>query len=307
MLENIPTHIIMGFLGSGKTTAILNLFTQKPAQERWAVLVNEMGHIGIDGEIYSSQGIYVEEIPGGCMCCIQGIPMRIAINRLLRATRPTRLLIESSGIGHPSGLIKALSTNEFSSVLNIKATIALLDPEKLLDPRTRGNDLFQDQLACADVLVANKTDLASEAALRAFIELEKQFKTNKPVIARTTYSQLDIGWLKLPRGTPRDIEHWVGAPAVNNSSRLWRSASWRFPETTLFSRSCLEQLTTKNKFLRLKGFIQTKSGWFLINAEAGRVAFTRTVSRRENQLTAIAPELDEQGLESRFEDCVLRH
>lgn len=88
-LKAIPTNVITGFLGVGKSTAILNLLKQKPDNERWAVLVNEFGEVGIDGSLFTGQkteeaGIFIREVPGGCMCCAAGLPMQIALNMLLK-------------------------------------------------------------------------------------------------------------------------------------------------------------------------------------------------------------------------------
>ena len=101
----VPTNIITGFLGVGKTSAILYLLSQKPAHERWAVLVNEFGEIGVDGSLLNGQyskeqGIFIREVPGGCMCCASGLPMQIALNQLLSKAKPDRLLIEPTGLGH---------------------------------------------------------------------------------------------------------------------------------------------------------------------------------------------------------------
>ncbi len=84
MSQRVPTNIITGFLGTGKTTSILNLLKQKPSNETWAVLVNEFGEIGIDGAILSDSGALIKEVPGGCMCCTAGVPMSVGINALLR-------------------------------------------------------------------------------------------------------------------------------------------------------------------------------------------------------------------------------
>ena len=99
----IPTNIITGFLGAGKTSAILHLLRSKPADERWAVLVNEFGEIGVDGSLLEGrhseeQQVYIREVPGGCMCCTSGLPMQIALNQLLTKSRPHRLLIEPTGL-----------------------------------------------------------------------------------------------------------------------------------------------------------------------------------------------------------------
>ncbi|GAK82559.1 putative metal chaperone [Vibrio ponticus] len=69
MTARVPTNIITGFLGVGKTTTILNLLKSKPENENWAVLVNEFGEIGIDGAMMTDQGAMIKEVPGGCMCC----------------------------------------------------------------------------------------------------------------------------------------------------------------------------------------------------------------------------------------------
>ena len=73
MLQNIPTHVIAGPLGAGKTSLIQHLMTQKPADERWAVLVNEFGQIGLDAALMNagSDAIAIAEVAGGCVCCVQ--------------------------------------------------------------------------------------------------------------------------------------------------------------------------------------------------------------------------------------------
>jgi len=105
-INAVPTNIITGFLGVGKTSAILQLLENKPSNERWAVLVNEFGEIGVDGSLFEgkhqeSSGVYIREVPGGCMCCAAGLPMQIALNQLLQRAKPDRLLIEPTGLGHP--------------------------------------------------------------------------------------------------------------------------------------------------------------------------------------------------------------
>ena len=82
------TNLITGFLGSGKTTSILHLLAQKPADEKWAVLVNEFGEVGIDGALLADSGALLKEIPGGCMCCVNGLPMQVGLNTLLRQGKP---------------------------------------------------------------------------------------------------------------------------------------------------------------------------------------------------------------------------
>ena len=105
--DRIPVNIITGFLGSGKTSAVLNLLKQKPRDEHWAILVNEFGEIGVDrslmqGHEVKHDRVAILEVPGGCMCCAAGLPMKMALSQLLFLGRPDRLLIEPTGLGHPA-------------------------------------------------------------------------------------------------------------------------------------------------------------------------------------------------------------
>lgn len=110
MLKQIPTHLVGGPLGAGKTSLIRQLLTQTPADERWAVLVNEFGQIGLDAALLGpdTDGVTMAEIPGGCLCCVNGLPFQVGLARLLRKARPDRLLIEPSGLGHPAELLRQL-------------------------------------------------------------------------------------------------------------------------------------------------------------------------------------------------------
>ena len=113
MIAAVPTNIITGFLGVGKTSTILDLLAQKPKHERWAILINEFGEVGIDGSLVQGflkedQQVFIKEVPGGCMCCAAGLPMQIALNQLLARAKPHRLLIEPTGLGHPIEVLETL-------------------------------------------------------------------------------------------------------------------------------------------------------------------------------------------------------
>jgi G3E family GTPase len=190
----IPVNIITGALGVGKTTALRHLLSQRPPNERWAIVVNEFGALGIDGAILDTAGgmtrrpgpraggggddggasepvaaaaadddddddgmVVVREVAGGCLCCAVAAPFTVAVTQVLRRARPDRLFIEPSGMGHPGGLFDALSNEHLRGVLALRATIALVDVREVA---TRGevfrSDAFVDQVQCADVVVGAK-------------------------------------------------------------------------------------------------------------------------------------------------------
>ncbi|SAP49841.1 metal chaperone [Klebsiella oxytoca] len=202
------TNLITGFLGSGKTTSILHLLANKPANEKWAVLVNEFGEVGIDGALLAESGALLKEIPGGCMCCVNGLPMQVGLNTLLRQGKPDRLLIEPTGLGHPKQILDMLTAPVYAPWIDLRATLCILDPRQLLDEKVVSNENFRDQLAAADVIVSNKADRSTEESQRAFVAcvrrtpvsvaasaLAKVISTRRCLICRAAI------WRRYPQGS----------------------------------------------------------------------------------------------------------
>ena len=164
MFKQIPTHLIAGPLGAGKTSLIRHLLSQRPAAERWAVLINEFGQIGLDAALLTrdEDGIALGEVAGGCLCCVNGAPFQVGLGRLLRKARPDRLLIEPSGLGHPAQLLKQLNEAPWKGVLAVQPCVLVLDAQALAagKPLPRAQ---QDALSSAGLLVLNKDELLSDS------------------------------------------------------------------------------------------------------------------------------------------------
>ena len=179
----ISANLILGFLGVGKTTLIKQLLANKPADERWAVLVNEFGEIGIDGGLLRSDEVAVEEIPGGCMCCSVAPPSRKALKRLIEEQRPDRIIIEPTGLAEPQQILKILQSEEFNDLLELKAVIGLVDPWCLTQAEFVQMPLFAQQLAAADLVIATKGDISSTEALEAYQQFCQQQQLTATVVS----------------------------------------------------------------------------------------------------------------------------
>lgn len=192
----IPTNIITGFLGVGKTTAINGLLANKPEGESWAILVNEFGQVGIDQEMLPDQdGLHVKELVGGCMCCAVGASLNKTLSLLIERVNPDRLIIEPTGLGHPEGIIDTLMGPAFRDQLDLRATVCLLDPRLLEQQEVVSNETFQDQLSLSDVVILNKCDLADEALIEvAETSLAGMFPP-KQYVGRTTQGVIDFDLL----------------------------------------------------------------------------------------------------------------
>ena len=164
IFQNIPCTLVTGFLGAGKTTVINQLLAVRPTAERWALLINEFGRIGIDGALLTSSqnnpaaqdNIAIREVSGGCICCTSQLPLQIAISRLLSEYHPQRLLIEPTGLAHPRELVRQLSAPHWQTALKMQAVITVLSALQWQQDKYRTHDGFQAHVRDADVLVINR-------------------------------------------------------------------------------------------------------------------------------------------------------
>lgn len=288
-LQAIPTNVITGFLGVGKTTAILHLLKQKPDDERWAVLVNEFGEVGIDGSLFygtnkADQGIYIREVPGGCMCCAAGLPMQMALNMLLTRAKPHRLLIEPTGLGHPKEVLDALRAEHYRSVLDLRATLTLVDARKIQIERYTDHNTFNQQLEIADVIVANKADSYQPGDFPKLLEyLENKQWLNKQSVYQISMGQLQQAWLE-PRSNYSGHSHHhpikepienslsndhelpaCGYLGINNQGEGFHSQGWIFKPTFTFNRDRLYEILTGINAERVKGVFITDQGVIAYN------------------------------------------
>jgi G3E family GTPase len=339
-IHNVPTNIITGFLGVGKTSAILHLLTQKPAHERWAILVNEFGEIGIDkslfeGQLTADSGVFIREVPGGCMCCAASLPMQIALNQLLAASRPHRLLIEPTGLGHPKEVLQVLTAEHYQPVLSIQNTLTLVDARKLSDERYTQHDTFNQQLGIADVIVANKCDLYSDqdkVRLQQYVAAHCQPNTT---IVQTQFGQLSLDTLKgratnyaQPHQRQHDHSHAHdhnhehadndssntlaadqdlpanGILSANNKGEGFVSTGWRFSPDIVFDHSALKTCLSALRAERLKGVFITNNGVFGYNLTDDGLTEMQLDDCEESRVEVIATDIP-GSLEAQLTACFL--
>lgn len=302
--DKIPTNIITGFLGVGKTTAIQQLLKQKPADETWGILVNEFGQIGIDGTLLSAftatltdqaQRIIVKEVPGGCLCCVAGLPMKMGLNMLISKAKPDRILIEPTGLGHLQQVIKDLSGEFYCDVLALNATICLVDPAHLYDAKYLENNHFQDQISLADVLIANKTEQLNSEDKVNFMEFSRHLSPAKQSVLWTHHGKFSIDILTLPLDDQRRSQH-LSAHLKHSHTLQYKQAlvelmidprfernhgegqglfsyGWVFNRQQVFNLMALATLLEPLEVVRLKAVIKTEQGCFAINSVNGECDF----------------------------------
>jgi len=281
------TNLITGFLGNGKTTAILHLLANKPADEKWAVLVNEFGEVGIDGALLADSGALLKEIPGGCMCCVNGLPMQVGLNTLLRQGKPDRLLIEPTGLGHPKQILDLLTAPVYEPWIDLRATLCVMDSRQLLDEKTAHNENFRDQLAAADIIVSNKSDRATPESLQALNDWW-QLNGGERLHLHTTRGNVDVALLDTPRTNLKQLaasaahvhshpsNKGLGALSLPEHQRWRRSVNqgqgyhacgWIFDADTQFDTIGLLEWARLAPVTRLKAVMRIPEGLVRINRQ----------------------------------------
>lgn len=292
----VKTHLVCGFLGAGKTTFILEQVKRSGANV--AVLVNEFGKLGIDGELISSRGgIEVVELPGGCICCSQKEGLAAGIRAIAENIRPELLLIEPSGIAEASEVLKVLMQATLAGVIRLGAVITVVDAETFLEfsePEAFG-PFFLDQLANADIVIANKTDLVGEEELAA---IDRRIREISPgaLVLKTEYCRIDD---ELPDGRVKEgIVSHVNALPFDCVSLL--------PPPDVPVEGMMEFFTqvTDGAFgrvLRTKGFLRIKEqGCFIVQGTGRRISLEHTKCAVEPRLTLIGFDLDEARITGFF-------
>lgn len=191
--ERIPTNVIVGFLGSGKTTAITKLIDQRPTDELWSILVNEYGIVSIDHALVESgqEGVAVEELGGGCVCCTLALAFEPLLAQFIRRTKPDRLILEPSGVSHPANLVDILRGPNFSRAIDLRNIICIIDPKDFKDPRWRDTEVFQDQVQLADIVVLNWTDKRDRELIDRCHEWIETFTPPKQLVVETSFGVID--------------------------------------------------------------------------------------------------------------------
>ena len=302
----IKVNLITGFLGSGKTTTIQHLLKQKPQHEKWAVLINEFGEIGIDGALLAETDAMIKEISGGCMCCVNGLSMQVGLNMLIKQARPDRILIEPTGLGHPKQILNLLSSASYDSILQIGAAICLLDARQLQDEKYRENENFRDQLAIADIIVANKSEYYTDEAKQALTCWQQEYQPNSMLYV-TSFGQLDWQLLNLPHTNcveiPAQLHH--SHSSVSHLSQLvlprqspWRralnqgqgyfSCGWIFDADTVFTTTGLLEWIRLSPAERVKCVMRIPEGSLIVNRQGADLHIeTRAVEPVDSRIEII--------------------
>ena len=188
-MQKLPATIITGFLGAGKTTLLNRILTSSHG-ERVAVIVNEFGEIGIDGQLVIGTDESIVELSNGCICCTVRQDLIAAVARILASGRPVdRFIIETTGLADPAPIIQSFMLDELiRAQLRLDAIVTVVDAEHL--EQELEHDEAREQIAFADILLLNKIDRAPGQAQA----IERRLREMNPIakIHKTERCEIDL-------------------------------------------------------------------------------------------------------------------
>ena len=219
MAAKIPATVVTGFLGAGKTTLIRHML-QNAQGKRIALIINEFGDLGVDGDILKGCGIEtcteddIVELSNGCICCTVADDFIPTMEQLLaRDPQPDHIVIETSGLALPQPLIRAFNWPDISTKVTVDGVITVVDgravhdgqfahnvaavdaqraQDENLDHETPLSELFEDQIAAADMIVVNKSDLLETAEIDALLDRLKSEARDGVQVVKASMGALPV-------------------------------------------------------------------------------------------------------------------
>lgn len=322
--QAVPTHIISGFLGAGKTTLLQHLLSQKPENEVWAVLMNEFGQIGVDQQMLpQTQGYEVKELLGGCLCCSSQLPMQIALSRLLSESKPDRLFIEPTGLGHPAQLLEQLTEPHWQPSIAMQALVTVVDGSRLHDLDWTKQNLYADQLKAAQIIVVSHADTMDFADDQALEALQSEYQAYQQTWLMSGQEHILLQQIDLPYvGTQRKIQPLLkiqktfsAGQSLSEIKQLpyhyvetaqgYSVAGWKLPKRWQFDfYALLDLLCEQQGWLRIKGIFNTNQGWKTFNFNPEQFNYQSVEESIDNRIEIIVQQpRDWQVFEQQLFQC----
>lgn len=320
--------LLFGFLGSGKTTLAKRILTEFGPKRRLALIVNEFGDVGVDGEILKGNSIDVIQISTGCLCCTLKGSLEAAVIEIAKNNEIDHLIVEATGVAEPEDVLASFAKTEFHDLVSVGPVVTVIDTPKFMKVRTMLGPFFEAQIEKCDYIILNKLDGIDAASAEAV--KEEVLDTNPDAVIRMA-EQCDVDLLEILDGP--DSEALLRWTELENAAHArshghdhdhhdhdhdhhhGHAHALHAPAETFaidmarpVSLDVLSDLYAKapENLWRSKGFVKTADGKsHLVQVSMGDLQLSEVPARDRHYLVFIGDKLDQKWFEERLERAMV--
>jgi G3E family GTPase len=302
----MQVHLLCGFLGAGKTTLVRRLLAKPVDGLKTAVIVNEFGEVGVDGQILSGGNVDILELTSGCLCCTLKGSLTLALEELRDLQKVGRIIIEATGVAQPAELVESLADTDEGFAVDLGPVVTVVDSAKLPKLLPMLGEFYASQIENADIVVLNKADLVSPAAMDEASRQIRGINAHADILF-AEQGDVDVAYLLRRREGQKSSgaaashhdhddhaahAHHDGPPA--ESFVLSSTATSRRQPVEQFFRGLGDDVW------RAKGYLAIGGETCLVQYAMGQLEITPADARPKSYLVFIGRGMDRQDIEQRF-------
>lgn len=309
----MPTKIdiISGFLGAGKTTLINRILDNAMETGRVAVIENEFGKIGVDGERFAESGVVIKEISNGCICCSLFGDFVFAACKLISQVRPDRIIVEPTGVSKLTDVLKALEEVGKAAPIRINMVITVVDPFRHALYEKMFGEFYTDQIRTADTIFVSRTQDAPKDLIRGVTTHLSHLNRIAAVVVRPwdaigSTEIVSIGEKNSQSGRDtlfKPYSQMVRNPQTNEDFEVWStftSARYTKAQFTAILHGIVNP-AGRGEIFRSKGHFQTPDGcWLEYDYVPGESCFRESGNMETGKIVCIGRNLNPSCLAERF-------
>lgn len=310
--------IVFGFLGAGKTTFIINALEELGSDEKTVVLVNEFGEVGIDGDLLSSQGGNVVEMPSGCICCTLQTDFRAQILDISRTLKPHRVIIEPTGVATISQINSIVGAELFEKTIEKIHNIMIADAAGFMELYKANRHFVESQVENAHLVLLNKCDRVKKRKAQV---IRSAISAINPeiTILMTEYGAVDWAEYRLALSTvvsedrhhhheTEDHHHHEEEDELGYKSFgcLFGSQSFDYEALERFFQKLNVSDSRMGSIVRAKGVFQIGDKWLLMELASGEFSSQPLKQSDQSKVTIIGNNLNQEMITDSLNQCVSR-
>ena len=311
MTEEHPTCniiLIAGFLGAGKTTLLKNILEWPGDLSSTAVLVNEFGKVGIDGELLNGFDTEIVELTNGCICCTMKGDLRKSVKEIMEGFRPSHLFIEATGVADPFEVKDILRSSQLKKHIDSIKIITVVDGD-LWEGREYFGPLFYNQIKAAELILFNKVDLLSKEDIPRYLSEVRKINPSCSLVP-THHCQIDSDVLWNPF-MKTDQEPEPSFPFVNliqHSAEEIGYVTFSYEDNIPFKRDSFLHFikSLPIKLYRLKGFALLEDKSVYINHVGGKTEWVELDKKESTRLAFVGWQVSEDQIIKDLQVCLKR-